>query len=99
MSAVPIPDPVTDVLPPGFPGIRHDIDIEAYHAMPGISKSGLDAIERSPAPYFAPFLDPQRPPSRERAGQFEGTLAHCAILEPHAFGRRYVVIPADAPRR
>ncbi len=80
-------------------GVIHGLPIDAYHGGPGISKSGLDDIARSPATYFARHLDPQRPPERERAGQLEGSLAHCAVLEPDAFASRYTVVPADAPRR
>lgn len=80
-------------------GLMHGLDIDAYHAMPGISKTGLDRIEQSPAHYFGWHLDPQRPAPRERSGQLEGTLAHCAILEPGEFNQRYVVIPSFAPRR
>jgi len=90
---------LAEPLPEGFPGIRHDVEIEAYHAMVGISKTGLDNINRSPAHYYALHRDPLRPTPKDRAGQLEGTLAHCAILEPHVFGQRYVVIPSNAPRR
>ncbi len=58
------------VLAPATPlGLIDDLDIDAYHRGPGISKSGLDAIARSPATYFAKYLDPNRPPERDRAGQ------------------------------
>ncbi|SAK62492.1 exonuclease VIII [Caballeronia temeraria] len=79
--------------------IRSDLTIEQYHALPDVSKSGLDDLHVSPAHFFALHRDPNRPAPRERAGQLEGNLAHCAILEPDEFAQRYVTIPNDAPRR
>lgn len=73
-------------------GILHGHDIEAYHSGPGISKSGLDDMN-PPARYYALHLDPKRPVRMQTASQRVGQLAHCAILEPEEFGKRYAVGP------
>ena len=73
-------------------GIIHDLDIEAYHSGPGISKSGLDDMD-PPARYYALHLDPERPTRVQTAAQRIGQLAHCAILEPEQFAKRYEVGP------
>lgn len=78
-------------------GIRHDIPIEQYHRGAGISKSGLDLIDQSPLHYFAEYLDPRKPAKEEsssaKAAHLVGNLAHCALLEPAEFDRRYIVGP------
>lgn len=79
-------------------GIVHDLPIDEYHASPAISHSGLCDFARSPLHYYARHIDPERPPEEPRAGQLEGTLAHCAILEPDQFDRRYAVGPCDDRR-
>ncbi|HEX7387839.1 MAG TPA: PD-(D/E)XK nuclease-like domain-containing protein [Castellaniella sp.] len=78
------------------PGLYPDLDIDAYHAdTTAISKTGLDLIERSPAHYYAEYLDPARPPREddETTARLVGHLAHCAILEPAEFDKRYAVGP------
>ena len=79
--------------------IIENLDIERYHAMQPISKSQLDTLDLSPAIFFARHRDPNRPPAPQRAGQLEGNLAHCAVLEPEEFEKRYAIVPEGAPRR
>lgn len=80
-------------------GIISGMPASEYHAMPGfLSNTGLSWLARSPEIFYARALDPNRPPEKERAGQLEGTLAHCAILEPAEFGKRYRVGPDVSSR-
>lgn len=88
MNDVVAPFAVTQPL-----GLIRGLDINEYHSGPGISKTGLTDLERSPAIYYAKHLDPQRPVEETKAGQLEGQLTHCAILEPEEFGKRYIVGP------
>ena len=81
------------------PSVYRGISSAEYHAMPALSNTGLGYLARSPEIFYARTLDPNRPPERERAGQLEGTLAHCAILEPEEFAKRYATVPEGAPRR
>ena len=74
-------------------GLYFDIDIDAYHGGAGISKSGLDSIDANPAIYYGRHLDPNRPAPKDKAGQLEGSLTHCAVLEPDEFGTRYAIGP------
>ena len=73
-------------------GVIHGLSNESYHSSPGISKSGLDDMD-PPARYYALHLDPNRPERAQTAAQRVGTLAHCAILEPEQFAKRYAVGP------
>lgn len=75
------------------PGIVLGLPIEQYHADPALSNSGLRDFQRSPLHYYALHLDPARPPEEPKAGQLAGAMAHCAILEPAQFPRRYVIGP------
>jgi len=75
------------------PCVIERMPADEYHAEEGLSNSGLTILARSPAHYYALKLDPNRPPEEDKAGQLEGTLAHCAILEPEQFDKRYRVAP------
>lgn len=75
------------------PGIHHGVDNADYHSAPGVSKSGLDQLARSPYHYHARYLAENRPRSEPTAAMEAGTRAHCAVLEPEEFERRYRVGP------
>lgn len=56
---------------------------EEYHAMPGISSSGMQSILRSPAHFKANKI--------ETSSMAIGTAFHTAILEPEEFKKQYAV--------
>jgi hypothetical protein len=74
-------------------GIAYGLDNEAYHALDALGSSGLKLLRRSPAHFFGQVIDPNRPQREPSPAMAAGTLAHCAILEPHELGSRYVVKP------
>lgn len=70
-----------------------DMPNEVYHSAHGISKSGLDLIERSPAHYrFAP-------PRKSTRNMEIGTAIHTALLEPERFAEEYMLLKGVADRR
>jgi hypothetical protein len=71
---------------PSDPGIYCGLSNEAYHAGPGISKSGLDLLAKSPAHYKAKYID-KLIASEETPAMFLGTAAHAAILEPEEYAK------------
>lgn len=70
------------------------ISSESYHGdTTRISKSGLDLIERSPAHYFAQYLDPKREERKMTQAFKAGSAVHISTLEPELFSQLYVVSP------
>lgn len=69
------------------PGVYEGIPNAEYHGGPGISKSGLDLVHRSPMHYHAVVTaanDRTPTPAQEI-----GTAVHMAILEPEEFAKTY----------
>ncbi|WP_441227978.1 PD-(D/E)XK nuclease-like domain-containing protein [Tardiphaga sp. 20_F10_N6_6] len=72
------------------PGVYENISNAQYHGGPGISKSGLDLIARSPMHYKA-VVDAanDNEPREPTPAQIIGTAFHCLLLEPEVFSREY----------
>jgi PDDEXK-like domain of unknown function (DUF3799) len=68
---------------------------ERYHAGPGLSHSGAKRLLITPFHFHA--LDQARdddvPSTQPTPQQLNGTLVHCAFLEPGEFEARYVIAP------
>lgn len=76
-------------------GIFEDIPNAEYHHGPGISKSGLDLIDLSPAHY----ITHKRHPKPSTATMIFGSAFHSLVLEPEKFADEYVLPPEGAPNR
>jgi exodeoxyribonuclease VIII len=72
------------------PGIYPDISNADYHGGPGVSKSLLDLIERSPA-HLKAALDAPREDRVPTAAQAIGTAFHALVLEPKVFATEYTL--------
>lgn len=70
-----------------------DMPNDAYHAYDGISKSGLDLVDVSPAHYA--YAEPRK---STRAMEI-GTAIHTAILEPKVFRTEYMLLKDVHDRR
>lgn len=78
------------------PGYYRELSNEAYHRGPGISKSQLDLLSRSPALLQ---WSKEAPEDEEKLKTLNlGDAVHAALLEPHRFVAEYAVGPANAPR-
>lgn len=69
------------------PGVYGDLSNAEYHGGPGISKSGLDLMDKAPATYRYVTDNPK---DREETPAMRiGTAVHAAILEPDMFAATY----------
>lgn len=84
------------------PGCYSDLSNEAYHGGPGVSKSGLDLVNRTPAHYFAATAAREAGVERKTTAAFTfGTAFHALILEPESFAETYALpfIPPEGALR
>lgn len=73
------------------PGYYRDLSNEAYHKGPGISKSQLDLISKSPALFQWSKAAPE---DEEKKSALDiGDAVHAILLEPHRFSEQYVIAP------
>lgn len=77
----------------------YDISIEEYHGGPGVSRSSLMQIAKSPLHYWHKSINPRRE-QRETAQIVEkrnplefGNALHTFVLEPHDYLKRYHLMP------
>lgn len=64
---------------------------DAYRALPGVNWTTAKAILRSPL-YYQHVL---KNPIADKPSMAFGRAAHCAVLEPREFPRRYVYVDSD----
>lgn len=64
-----------------------------YHAHPAVSKSQLDAINRSPLHYWSQYVNPDRLRPEPTPAMLFGTAVHTAVLEPELFDAQYALAP------
>lgn len=63
---------------------------EEYHSQPGLNKSGIVQIAKSPAHYLEWYHAPEEEPTR---AMVTGTALHTAVLEPHKYDQSILIAP------
>lgn len=76
---------------PITPGYYRELSNEAYHKGPGVSKSQLDLIHKSPALFQWSKAAPED--DEKKASLNLGDAVHAILLEPHRFALEYAVAP------
>lgn len=100
MAAMSAPDELVLWQGPGplVAGVVHGLSNEAYHAGAGLSVSGAKRLLKTPYHFHALAGPHGAPASEPTAAMVNGTLVHCALLEPELFDVRYAVGPEVASR-
>lgn len=81
-------------------GLVPDMSNADYHGgNPHIGSSGFKLLERSPAHYWAAYVDPDRERRESTPLMKIGTAWHAAIFEPEKFEADYIQIPDGLDRR
>lgn len=79
-------------------GVYPNLDIEKYHASPGISSSGIKVFLESPAQYYYEYHQRQKD-EKENQSFAIGRLVHLYALEPEKFDEQfYIYSDGDLPR-
>jgi hypothetical protein len=74
-------------------GVVKGMPFDEYLQVDAMSQSALKELARSPWHYA------NRVDVKETRAMLNGSLVHCARLEPDALAQRYVMVPEDAPKR
>lgn len=71
-----------------------------YHALPRASSTSLKVLmQKTPAHYYAQFVDQRREPIEPTAAMRFGSLWHKMIFEFEDFDSEYIVVPEGIDRR
>lgn len=74
------------------PGMYDSIDILDYHNSPGISRSGIMMLRRSPFHYWDKYLRTNKINESKSPSLILGNAVHTYILEPKKFHEKYLII-------
>lgn len=74
-------------------GLMHGLPSAWYHVGPGLNLSGIKRFRKTPFHFRALANPGDAPPAAPTPAMLNGTLVHCATLEPAEFDKRYAIGP------